>query len=63
MRSPNIFTASRAELDHLKSNEAGIDGRWVPARPLAYEAIGRRWKAAWLVLTGRADALKWECGQ
>lgn len=32
------------------------DGRWVPARPLGGWG---RWRAAWLVFTGRADALVW----
>ncbi len=35
------------------------DGRWVPSRPEPFFWIGQRWKAAWLVFTGRADALKW----
>lgn len=36
--------------------ETYIDGRYVPARPLGGMV---RWKAALLVLTGRADALIW----
>lgn len=32
---------------------------WVPARPLGYASWRHRWKAAWLVFTGRADALVW----
>ena len=35
------------------------DGRYVPARPMAFQSWERRWKAAWLVFTGRADALLW----
>jgi hypothetical protein len=33
------------------------DGRYVPARPLAPSFW--RWRATWLVFTGRADALLW----
>jgi len=34
-------------------------GRWVPARPLPYYSWIQRWRAAWLVFTGKADALRW----
>lgn len=34
-------------------------GKWGPARPLALDYFYLRWKAAWLVFTGRADALLW----
>jgi hypothetical protein len=36
-----------------------IGGGWKPARPLPYHSIFARWKCAWLVLTGQADALVW----
>lgn len=36
------------------------DGRYVPARPLGWQSWTMRWKAAWLVFTGRADALLYE---
>lgn len=40
--------------------QAGLpDGRYVPARPLGWQSWTMRWKAAWLVFTGRADALLW----
>lgn len=32
---------------------------WVPARPEGYWSIWHRIKAAWLVFTGKADAVKW----
>lgn len=39
---------------------AGLpDGRWVPARPCGYSSPIERLKAAWLVWSGRADALIW----
>jgi hypothetical protein len=39
---------------------AGLsDGRWVPARSLGYPSFLRRFKCAWLVWTGKADALVW----
>jgi hypothetical protein len=39
---------------------AGLpDGKWVPARSLGYPSILMRFKCAWLVWTGKADALIW----
>lgn len=35
------------------------DGRWVPARPLGWDNIPMRCRAAWLVFTGRADVVIW----
>ena len=35
-------------------------GFWGPARPLPYYSIFERWRLAWAVLLGRADALFWE---
>lgn len=42
------------------------DGGWGPARPLPYEPfnplrrMAHRLRLAWLVFTGRADALTWD---
>lgn len=35
------------------------DGRWVPARPLGFASLLQRFRCAWLVFTGKADALTW----
>lgn len=55
MKFPGIITAHRDLLD----TETCIDGRYVPARPLPFYGRFWRFKAAWLVFTGRADALVW----
>lgn len=39
------------------------DGRYAPARPLGWDDWRSRWRAAWMVWTGRADALIWPGGQ
>ena len=45
---------------HGASCQVGLpDGRYVPARPLGWQSWTMRFKAAWLVFTGRADALTW----
>lgn len=41
-------------------SDACINGKWVPARPLGLFSLRSRLKAAWLVFTGRADAVEWE---
>jgi len=42
--------------------DALIEGEWVRARPLTGSFI-RRFKDAWAVLTGKADAFTWPKGQ
>lgn len=39
---------------------ANINGRWIPARPLRCDSIWYRLKIAYLVFTGKYDALDWE---
>jgi len=59
MSHPNIVTVASV----LRSEENITQlpsGKWVPARPVGYASLGRRLRAAWLVFTGRADALTWE---
>lgn len=36
-----------------------INGQWQPARPYGYFSLRSRLRLAWLVFTGRADALVW----
>ena len=45
-----------------KSTQSEINGRWVPSRPYA-PPFAWRLRAAWAVLTGRADAFTWPEGQ
>jgi hypothetical protein len=40
-----------------------IGKEWVPARPLGYGGIFRRVKLAWMVFTGKADAVTWPGNQ
>jgi hypothetical protein len=59
MRAPGIIHA-----DSITSNRTTVQreerpGVWVAARPEPYHSITQRWRAAWLVWTGKADALLW----
>lgn len=58
-RYPGIYNADWL-VKHAGQCAAGLpDGRWVAARPLAGSFRWQRLRAAWLVWTGRADALTW----
>lgn len=54
----------RGLIDSVNSCSTCIDGQWMPSRPVnhRYDLRGRV-RAAWLVLTGRADAVLWPGGQ
>lgn len=40
-----------------------IDNKWLPARPLGYYSLRSRLRLAYMVFTGKADALLWPGGQ
>ncbi len=57
MRVPGIV---HADWIARGDSQAGLpDGRWVAARPEPFYSIWQRWRATWLVFTGRADACLW----
>ena len=58
--APNMYQAE--DLFRLLQ-QAGNAGKWYPARPLGFFCIRRRFKIAWEVFVGRADAVKWPGGQ
>ena len=45
------------------TTQAGINGKWVPARPEGYWSLRERIRCAWIVFTGKADAVTWPEGQ
>lgn len=45
----------------VNSTRAAINGKWVPCRPVT--SLRLRVRAAWLCLTGKADAVIWPEGQ
>lgn len=58
MKHPSITTV-RSVCEAAQENAIRIGDRWVPARPEGYASLRHRLRAAWLVFTGRADALVW----
>lgn len=63
-KAPNLY-----KLEDLRDCFGGgwptccIDNKWVPARPLGLYSMKNRLRLAWLVFTGKADALKWPLDQ
>ena len=57
MKAPNHITS--LAMHNLIDSQVEIDGRWQPARPIAYTSLFKRVKYAWWVLLGKADALSW----
>ena len=62
MKYPSIIRIDTA-VKSAETTQTGINGRWVAASPLGFPSLVYRVKAAWLVFTGKADALTWEEGQ
>lgn len=60
MKSPNLI--SMYGIHNLLDCTAEINGKWVPCRPLNFFILNR-FKLAWMVFTGKADALVWPEGQ
>lgn len=64
MKSPGIYKLSDLHDRYDPNHErVKINNGWYPARPLGMPGIRPRLRAAWLVLTGRADAVIWPGGQ
>jgi hypothetical protein len=58
-KSPNIITLESVMQVVNTLSTRLKDDRWVPARPVGYQGLRQRLRAAWMVFTGKADALKW----
>lgn len=54
-------------LKSVKDLRAGINGKWVPARPENFKpkycSIWKRLRYAWQVVQGRAETFVWPEGQ
>jgi hypothetical protein len=48
-------------IEHIETGPTTISpsGRFVPARPYGFYSLGNRFRLAWMVFTGKADALLW----
>ena len=62
-KAPNLVTLESIAKGEYNDTLAGINGKWVPARPLGYYSFRSRLRLAWAVFSGKYDALKWPEGQ
>jgi hypothetical protein len=58
-RAPGLYNARQLMLTGMESQAQLPNGCWVPARPLGLFSFRSRLRLAWMVFTGRADALVW----
>jgi hypothetical protein len=56
---PSIVDAYEL-IGRAPENSALVNGRYVPGRSMGWPSFTQRIRCAWLVFTGRADALIWE---
>lgn len=59
MRTPFVFSADQIKAWDVQSS--GKNGLWTQARPESLDGLNlfRRISVAWMVFTGKADALVW----
>lgn len=59
MRKPDIRCVTQVVREANESSCGLPDGRWVPARSYGWNQLRvfGRFRAAWMVFTGRADAV------
>ena len=58
MKYPNRVNAYRLIKDGDQCHTE-LNGGWVPARALGFASVRSRVRCAWMVFTGKADALVW----
>ncbi|MBN22697.1 MAG: hypothetical protein CL678_15540 [Bdellovibrionaceae bacterium] len=62
MKYPGLYTLTG--LRTMNDCKTYCDGEgWVPARPLGYPSLRNRIRIAWMVFTGKADAIVWPGNQ
>jgi hypothetical protein len=62
MNTPTIYTPESLARTTRHCSAGLPDGRWVAARPMGWQGLSlrQRLRCAWMVFTGRWDALRWE---
>lgn len=62
-KAPNLWNLEHLMADLSEASMAQIGESWVPSRPLGFYSLWSRLNLAWMVFTGKADALLWPGGQ
>ncbi len=62
MNTPTVYTPAELANPIMSSRARLPDGTWVQCRPMGYQGLllRHRLRCAWMVVTGRWDALRWE---
>ena len=62
MNMPRILTCSKVlnAYNNPESARRLEKNKWIPVKPVPFYSWPTRFKATWLVFTGKADALLWE---
>lgn len=60
MRTPSVLYVEDLIADSRVNAIALPNGHYVAERPAPWRCWTMRWRAAWLVWSGRADAVLWE---
>jgi hypothetical protein len=63
MNHPSLIKLTPQWVSGLNHTQVSVGNKWVPARPLGFYSVITRFKMAWLVFTGKADALVWPFNQ
>lgn len=61
-KAPSLWRVNELKA-HTETCAANINGKWVPCRAVGLDTIRSRIRLAWMVFTGKADALIWPEGQ
>lgn len=62
-RAPTVWTL-RGLFERAITVQTSHDGKnYYPGRPIGLDTVGNRIRCAWMVFTGRADAVIWPEGQ
>jgi hypothetical protein len=59
VKAPQKFVCTHNFAAQCTTDIAQVNGKWVPARPINANGLKERFKLAWMVFTGKADALEW----
>ena len=67
MKAPTLWELNAlmnwVNINSIPSTRVEIGGVWLPARPWGLHTLPNRLHCAYLVFTGRADAVIWPGGQ
>jgi hypothetical protein len=58
-RAPSLWYLKDLYDEVTNGPRTCVKGHWVPERPLSFHSLRRRFRFAWMVFKGEADAVVW----